>query len=628
MSNQESNFREDKSKEGLDPQFEALLDYLRFSRGFDFTGYKRSSLMRRVLKRRHALSLSNFSEYLDFLQVHPDEFAHLFNTILINVTSFFRDKLAWDYLTSEILPRVVANKTSHEPIRVWSAGCASGEEAYSLAMILAEFLGLEAFRQRVKIYATDMDLEALAQARQAVYSAEDIKTIPDELRDRYFAFTNGEYIFNSDLRRAVIFGQHDIVQDAPISRLDLLVCRNTLMYFNAETQGRILARFHFALNDNGILFLGKAEMLLTHANLFSALDLKYRFFSKVSRPELRDRLLALGQTSEEQIANRLGRQIRMRDLAFDTSPEAQVIVDINGLLISANEKAKRLFNLAPKDIGGMLHEMDFCYQPVALRPLIDQAVAERHPVLSPSVECSNSGPVSYLDITVVPLADNGNHILGVSLSFADITRSKNLEEQLKNSTAELETTNEELQSTNEELETTNEELQSTVEELETTNEELQSTNEELETMNEELQSTNEELETINDELTQRTAELNSSKAFLETIIGNLRGGLVVVDREFHILNWNTQAEDLWGLRAEEILGQSLLSLDIGLPVEKLKQPVRTILENRSDSLELSLQAVNRRGKTFQCRVTCTPFTTGNKERQGVVMMMDEKPDEK
>jgi two-component system CheB/CheR fusion protein len=629
MNGSESQIKKTKSSDATDPQFEALLDYLRFSRGFDFTGYKRSSLMRLVTKRRHYLAMASFSEYLDYLQVHPDEFAYLFNTILINVTSFFRDKPAWDYLNSEILPGLLENKGPREPIRVWSAGCASGEEAYSLAIALAEILGPEAFRQRVKIYATDMDNDALTQARQAMYSADDVKNVPEDLLEKYFTLFNGEYVFNGDPRRAVIFGQHDLVQDAPISRLDLLVCRNTIMYFNAETQARILARFHFALNDTGILFLGKAEMLLTHANLFTALDLKYRFFSKASRPELRDRLLALGQGNEELVNNRLARQLRMRDLAFDTSPQAHVIIDLNGMLLAANESAKVIFSIAAKDIGGKLQDLSFCYKPIALRPLIDQAIAERRNVLVPAVEyCpTNTLPNIYLDIHVVPLTDNNNHILGVSIIFDDISRNKLLEEQLKNSTSELETTNEELQSTNEELETTNEELQSTVEELETTNEELQSTNEELETMNEELQSTNEELETINDELSQRTAELNSSKAFLETILGNLHGGLVVVDRDFHILTWSSQMEDLWGLRAEEIMGQSLLGLDIGLPVEKLKQPIRFILDGASEAEEIVLTAVNRRGKSFQCQVTFTPFSSNGKERQGAVMMMDEKLEE-
>ncbi len=613
-------------QEPPDPHFESLLDYLRFSRGFDFTGYKRSSLVRRVNKRRYALSLANFGDYLDYLQVHPDEFEKLFDTILINVTSFFRDKPAWDYLRSEILPRLLLNKDNMEPVRVWSAGCASGEEAYTLAMVIAEFLGTEAFHQRVKIYATDMDTQALVQARAASYSTEDLKDVPEEFLNKYFTHSsNGDYVFNSDLRRAVIFGQHDLVQDAPISRLDLLVCRNTLMYFNAETQGRILARFHFALNEGAILFLGKAEMLLTHANLFSAMDVKYRFFSKVSRPDIRDHLLALGQTNDEALANRLGRLMRMRDLAFDTSPEAQLIVDVNGVLIAANERSKEEFGIAAKDIGSLLHEMEVCYQPVGLRPLIDRVIAENHPLMVPAVELRDAkGNCTFLDVHIIPLNDNGNHIIGTCIIFEDISRSKTLEEQLKNSTAELETTNEELQSTNEELETTNEELQSTVEELETTNEELQSTNEELETMNEELQSTNEELETINDELTIRTNELNTSKSFLETILGNLKVGVVVVDHDFHIQNWNSMAEDLWGMRSSEILGNSLLGLDIGLPVEQLKHPIRAVLDAKSDIEEILLKSINRRGKTFMCRVTLTAFTGGTKERLGVVLVMEEE----
>jgi two-component system CheB/CheR fusion protein len=617
-------------QEPPDLQFDALLDYLRLSRGFDFTGYKRSTLQRRVLKRRQALSLTNYAEYLDYLQVHPDEFDLLFDAILINVTSFFRDKPTWDYLSSVILPRIMPNQDAIEPIRVWSAGCASGEEAYTLAMVFAEYLGTEAFHQRVKIYATDLDSGALAQARQAAYTFDCVKDVPLELRSKYFTHVNhDEYVFNSDLRRAVIFGLHDLVQDAPISRLDLLVCRNTLMYFNAETQDRILARFHFALKESAILFLGKAEMLLSHADLFSPVEMNYRYFTKVSRQDIRNRLLALGQTSNDQISTRLDRSLRMRDLAFATSPEAELLVDINGVLLGLNERAQKLFNLAPKDVGALIQEMEICYQPVGLRLLIDQALAENQSQMVPVVELKAAeGSSNYFEVIVLPLSDDGNHVIGIHIIYNDITRSRNLEEKLIISSTELETTNEELQSTIEELETTNEELQSTVEELETTNEELQSTNEELETMNEELQSTNQELETINDELNLRTTELNISKGFLETVLSNLKVGVVVVDREFQILNWNNHAEDLWGLRSSEVLGASLLGLDIGLSVEKLKQPIRSVLDGKFNIQELVLPATNRRGKSFVCRVTCTAFTAGTRERQGVVLMMEEIQDEK
>ena len=232
-----------------DPAFEALLGHLKASRGFDFTGYKRSSLMRRVDRRMSQVGISGYADYLDHLELHGDEFTALFNTILINVTGFFRDPEAWDHLRHDVLPALLLAKGSTQPLRIWSAGCASGEEAYTLAMVLAELLGPATFRERVKIYATDVDEEALVYARQASYSEREVRGIPPELLDRYFDLAGDRYLFRKDLRRSVIFGRNDLVQDAPISRIDLLVCRNTLMYFNAETQARILTRFHFALGS-------------------------------------------------------------------------------------------------------------------------------------------------------------------------------------------------------------------------------------------------------------------------------------------------------------------------------------------------------------------------------------------
>src|SRR5689334_2526579 len=202
-------------------RFEHLLRFLQQQRGFDFTGYKRPSLMRRMLRRMQTVGVTGFEAYLDYLEVHPEEFALLFNTILINVTSFFRDPQSWDFLQREVVPRLLQQKSNGEQIRIWSAGCASGEEAYTIAMLLAEALGPDGFRDRVKIYATDVDEEALNQARSASYGAKDLQSVDAALRDKYFEPANTRYLFRSDLRRAVIFGRHDLVQDAPISRLDL-----------------------------------------------------------------------------------------------------------------------------------------------------------------------------------------------------------------------------------------------------------------------------------------------------------------------------------------------------------------------------------------------------------------------
>ena len=237
--------------------FGLLLDYLQRTRGFDFTAYKRSSLRRRILKRMQTVGIATIADYNDYLEVHAEEFEPLFNTILINVTSFFRDAPVWDYVWHQAMPMIQAQKRNDEPVRMWSAGCSSGEEAYSLAIVAAEVFGSEGFRNNVKIYATDIDNEALNQARQANYGPRQLREMPPELLGKYFEPQNGRYVFNKDLRRAVIFGRHDLLQDAPISHVDLLVCRNTLMYFNAEAQAKILNRFAFATRNNGLLLLGK-----------------------------------------------------------------------------------------------------------------------------------------------------------------------------------------------------------------------------------------------------------------------------------------------------------------------------------------------------------------------------------
>lgn len=341
-----------------EPDFEALLDYLKNIRGFDFTGYKRPSLKRLTTKRMERIGVNSYNEYLDYLQVYPHELNHLFDALLLNVTTFFRDVPAWEIIQKDIIPRLLASKPNNELIRIWSAGCATGEEAYTIAIILAEVLGIEALRQRVKIYATDLDEAALAQGRLAIYSAKDLQNIPEQLRGKYFEPAGNNYTFSTDLRRCVIFGQHDLTQDAPISRLDILLCRNTLMYFNSETQARILARFHFALNDNGFLFVGKAEMLLSHTNLFNPVNLKYRIFSKLARISLRDRLLIIAEAGKTEVSNNLFGNMRLHDESFESLPIAQILVDIKGNITLVNREARVMFGINFQDMGRPFQDME------------------------------------------------------------------------------------------------------------------------------------------------------------------------------------------------------------------------------------------------------------------------------
>jgi two-component system, chemotaxis family, CheB/CheR fusion protein len=323
------------------------------------------------------------------------------------------------------------------------------------------------------------------------------------LREKYCERVGGRYVFYPDLRRAVIFGRHDLIHDAPMSRVDLLVCRNVLMYFNTETQGNVLARFNYALNQDGYLFLGKAEMLLVHSALFAPVELKHRVFVRVSQANVRDRLLVFGQTAGTgmgaEFSNHVDRLLRLRDTAFDTANTALVVVDVSGSLMLANQQARQFFSVDQGDIGRPFHDLELSYRPIELRSLIERAYPEKKTVTVKDVEQrGNNGEPRYVEVYVTPLQDDGTPI-GVCITFDDVTEFRNLENAAQRARQDAETVSEELQAANEELQSTNEEL-------ETTNEELQSRNEELETMNEELRSSNEELQTINDELRLRTDE--------------------------------------------------------------------------------------------------------------------------
>ena len=604
------------------PGFERLLQYLRETRGFDFSGYKKTTLLRRVAKRMTHVGVDDHGTYLDYLQANPDEFGSLFNTILINVTSYFRDASAWEYLRVEILPKIIEGKAPYEPIRVWSAGVASGEEAYSVAMLLAEVLGPSEFRERTKIYATDVDEDALSHARQGRAAAKDLEEVPASLRDKYFEREGDDhYLLRSELRRSIIFGRHDLVQDAPISRIDLLICRNTLMYFEPEAQARILARLHYALSEKGYLFLGKAEMLLRRDTLFVPVDLKQRIFSKIPRVGAREQRVAATQAGTLDPAGHSTRQARLRELMIDALPVAQLVVDLGGIVIAINERARSVFSLVVADVGRPLQDLEVSYRPIELRSLIDQAYRDRRPVEARDVEQRTAnGEAQYFDVKVLHLIDKDGSLLGASIAFTDVTGYNRVNRELERSKQELETTSEELQATNEELETTNEELQSTVEELETTNEELQSSNEELETMNEELESTNTELETINTEMQLRGMQLDHINDFMEEVLANVKTGVAVLDKDLRVQLWNQQSEELWGVRASETLGQPLLALDIGLPVSELVAPINDAIKSANGFREVTVNATNRRGKRFMCRVQCSAMATVDGGRGAILLM--------
>src|ERR1044071_43273 len=328
-----------------------------------------------------AIKCESYGDYLDYLEVHPEEYGQLFDTLLINVTEFFRDPPAWEHLRDDVLPDLLAAKEAEAPIRVWSAGCASGQEAYSAAIVLAELLGEEAYLKRVKIYATDVDEDALTTARHAIYTQKQLEGMPEGLRSKYFERADQRMGFRKDLRRTVIFGRNNLISDAPISRLDLLICRNTMMYFTAETQGQILRHFHFALSDRGVLMLGKSEMMISHRDMFAAVDINCGIFRKLEGPASPQARVSGLTNGADPIELPLSEDERVsRDSALEIGPRPHVIVSRTGTLTFANLPARALFGIGLDALGRPFQDLDLSYQPVDLRTPIDDAISDRRRV--------------------------------------------------------------------------------------------------------------------------------------------------------------------------------------------------------------------------------------------------------
>ena len=600
----------------FDEELEALLAYLRDERGADFTGYKRPSLTRLLNRRMRTAGVETYAAYVDLLQVEPSELQALLDVLLINVTAVFRDPAAWDELADSLLPETLAALGPDEPVRVWSAACATGEEAYSLAILLHTLLGDEAYKRRVKVYATDIDDHALSVARQGRYRPDDLEGLTAAQRETYFEPDGSLLRFRADLRPSLIFGRHDLLQDAPISRVVLLSCRNVLMYFTAETQTRVLERFSFALHEHGLLMLGKAEMLLTQSQLFSPVSLSQRIFRARARSGPgRLAALAVGGQGREVLLQRAAQA------AFVAAPAAQLVLDSTGTVVLLNARAQRDLGLRERDVGRLFQELDLSHSPLELRGSVAavQASGRASEIRDVAWTPPGADPGRW-DIRIAPLTVDGE-AQGVHLVFEDVSDRYELQLRLGHLDGELTTAYEELQSSSEELETTNEELQSAVEELETTNEELQSTNEELETMNEELQSTNEELQTLNDELRDRTLEVDRVNGFLQSILAGLELAVVVVDTDYRVQLWNGAAERLTGLRSFEAEGRPLLDLDVHIPADKVIAALRSVVVAGEVPSPVDVDLTDRFGRPQRRRLTATPLLRAQGGVHGAVLTL-------
>ena len=607
-------------------------------------GYKRSTIERRVRRRMRDVGLESIGAYHDLLEADVDEFTALFNTLLINLTAFFRDPAAWAFLESDVLPEIIARRGSDQPIRIWSAGCATGEEPYSLAMAMANLLGVPETARRVKIYATDIDLDALATARAAVYPDKAIDDVPERYRELYFQpdIHGKGHALIPTLRRSVVFGRHDLTRDPPISRVDLVACRNTLMYLNAETKASVLPRLQYALREGGYLFLGRAEMVLGGGTgRFTPASLKHRIF--VAMPHL---LLATPFSSD--FAERRpfdlaapvlqpledGRGSAALPSRLPVRAVAELLVDVDLVVTGANDAARDLLALDAHDIGRPLRELPVASRPLDLVTPAHQAIADGSSRdLGTSRYDTSDGQALIIEVRILPTLDEQQQVVGAGIIFDDVRASARLRESYRQIHEELETAYEELQSTNEELVTSNEELQSSYEELETSNEELQSTNEELETTNEELRSSNDELESTNIDLRATTEAVELLNASLveanrdlvrygglhRLVMDHFPAAIVVLNSHLLVEEWNSAAARMWGLDEDEVRGEPFFGLVLGLPLEHLQGPVRACRAPGAQPATLELPAVDPSGGGFTCRVTVVPIGGGS-DLSAMVMM--------
>jgi two-component system, chemotaxis family, CheB/CheR fusion protein len=549
-------------------RLESFLENVRNKNGIDFRSYKTPTIMRRLQRRIVATDSKDLEGYIQYLDRYPEEYEQLISSFLIKVTEFFRDRELFDFLREELIPKLVEKaRRQDNHLRFWSAGCATGEEAYSLAILVCEALGdgLEHFN--VRIFATDIDDEAIEFARRGVYSRSALSGLPEELIDRYFIKEDHNFQIGKRVRSMIVFGQHDLAQRAPFPRVDLVVCRNVLIYFTTELQRRTLQLFAYSLKEGGYLILGNSESTSPLSEYFSLENKKHKIYQRQGERFLMPPASTTGPTPLPRSrsvtdmgpheASRQSKERRETNAQRDSKdyfllrfPVGVAVVDRKYNILSINAAARNLLSISDPAIGeDLLHMLQGAHY-AELRAAIDDTFRKGRSSAPTrfAVEEVTTGEERYLQLTSHPQRDENEEgqVSSVMLIVNDITdlvqAETELEERLEAANAELEritreaqderehhealnqrlveanrrlteanqeltSLNEDLQTTNEQYLVTSEETQAATEEVETLNEELQATNEELETLNEELQATIEELNTTNEDLHARSTEL-------------------------------------------------------------------------------------------------------------------------
>jgi two-component system, chemotaxis family, CheB/CheR fusion protein len=582
-----------------------IFGLVRNALGVDFGEYKAPSLQRRLARRMALLRIERLRDYLALLRGHPEEAGFLYEEVLIHVTSFFRDPDVFESLKSAVFPEILKNKPPGEPIRLWVAGCSTGEELYSLAIALLEFLDDSARRHPIQIFGSDISERAVQTARKGAYSDAVMRDVSEERRRRFFNKVESGYRINKNVRELCVFVRHDLARDPPFSKLDLVSCRNVLIYFGLALQRRVLPTLHYALRRGGFLLLGRAESLPGFRQHFSPIDKNNKIFVRtaaVSTLHFAPRTEVHPVTSRANASPSTTPPVRAVDvtrhldrLLLTRYAPPGVLVDERMQILQFVGDTGRYLQAPPGDPQHNLLKMARGGLLSALRTTITKAKREREPVRTNGVEVEveRGAASSTCDIVVVPFAvppEAKEQLFAVLFEgVAGRQSASKLQRTARRSTAgagrrrvprlerELEATQQYLHSLIDERERTNDDLNAANEELVSGNEELQSMNEELETAKEELQSTNEELTTVNDELNTRNQEVREINSDLMNILSTVDVPILILDRERRIRRFTPKARTILNVLPTD-LGRPLEDIKSNLQLNSLDEQISEVIE--------------------------------------------------
>ncbi len=612
-------------------KLESILSVLRERTDYDFRSYKTGTLSRRIERRLGLNHIENLDQYLELLRSDKEEVGGLFRDLLIGVTAFFRDPEAWERLETKVLRPLIKSKRRGETVRVWTVGCSTGEEAYSLAMLLSELFSEENRAPKVQVFATDIDEEAVARARAGIYPESVGADLSKERIARFFDSEGNELKVKKFLREMVVFAPQNLIDDPPFSKLDLISCRNLLIYLNANVQGRVMPMFHFSLAREGYLFLGNSESIGKHGDLFEPISKEWKIFRKkakvvdvASRPnagKMRDKEGSAELTDRAKPRKKMMTELA-RSVLLDRFAPAAVLIDRKYKIYYFHGPTKKYLDYPS---GEPSHDLTvLCDKQLSAK--VQSAVhraassAERVSVIAKSVK--RDGESVDVRISVDPIRGEGdteNYLVSFldeiprkqdTSAEGESTEDSDVIAQLED---ELQTTREDLQTGIEELETSNEELKASNEEVMSMNEELQSTNEELETSREELQSLNEELTTVNSQLKDKIEELEATNNDLNNLLTSTDIATIFLDSNMRVRRFTPATSELIRLIPSDI-GRPLSDIASKFTDELVIEGAKTVLDKLTP---LEDEVSDDEGKAYIRRIL--PYRTHDNYIDGVVI---------